>query len=235
MNLEAYFNRAGNGVSFTREQASNFAKGVADDFNPIHDVDAKRFCVPGDLLFAVALSELGISEKLHVTFADMVGDGIDIGFQRADDQHLDVVDDAGKTYLKLAISGDTMRDADAISSLIEQYVAFSGKTFPHVLVALWKEQNVMVNPARPLVIYESMSLDMSDLNFSTPTLEFTGSSLEVNGKRGNVSLNFEFKEGDRLLGKGEKRMILSGLKPYDQEAIDNLIDFYNDRKERLAV
>jgi hypothetical protein len=235
MNLEDYFNRAGNSVSFTREQASNFAKGIADDFNPIHDIDAKRFCVPGDLLFSVALSELGISEKLHVTFADMVGDGIDLNFQKADEQHMDIVDDAGKTYLKLAISGNTMNNAEAISSLIEQYVAFSGKTFPHVLVPLWKEQNVMVNPARPLVIYESMSLDMTDLEFSQPTLAFTGSSLEVNGKRGNVSLQFEFTEGDRLLGKGEKRMILSGLKPYDQEAIDGLIEFYNERKERLAV
>jgi len=38
-------------ISFTRQQASDFAKQVADDFNPLHNVEAKRFCVPGDLLF----------------------------------------------------------------------------------------------------------------------------------------------------------------------------------------
>ena len=41
------------------EQGSRFAKEVAGDFNPIHDHDSKRFCVPGDLLFAIALSDFG--------------------------------------------------------------------------------------------------------------------------------------------------------------------------------
>lgn len=235
MQLTNYFNLDGSAINFTREQASDFAKGVADDFNPIHDVDAKRFCVPGDLLFAVTLYQQGLSEKMHVTFADMVGDGIDLSFKSGEEEDLNVVDDSAKVYLKLSHSGSTQNNSDAISQLIEEYVAFSGKTFPHVLVPLWKEQNVMVNPARPLVIYESMSLDMTDLNFNSIALEFTGSSLEVNGKRGNVSLQFEFKDGDKVIGTGEKRMILSGLKPYDQTAIDGLIDFYNERKERLKV
>lgn len=235
MQLTNYFNLDGSAINFTREQASDFAKGVADDFNPIHDVDAKRFCVPGDLLFAVTLYQQGLSEKMHVTFADMVGDGIDLSFKSGEEEDLNVVDDSAKVYLKLSHSGSTQNNSDAISQLIEEYVAFSGKTFPHVLVPLWKEQNVMVNPARPLVIYESMSLDMTDLNFNSIALEFTGSSLEVNGKRGNVSLQFEFKDGDEVIGTGEKRMILSGLKPYDQTAIDGLIDFYNERKERLKV
>lgn len=235
MQLTNYFNLDGGAINFTREQASDFAKGVADDFNPIHDVDAKRFCVPGDLLFAVTLYQQGLSEKMHVTFADMVGDGIDLSFKSGEEEDLNVVDDSAKVYLKLSHSGSTQNNSDAISQLIEEYVAFSGKTFPHVLVPLWKEQNVMVNPARPLVIYESMSLDMTDLNFNSIALEFTGSSLEVNGKRGNVSLQFEFKDGDKVIGTGEKRMILSGLKPYDQTAIDGLIDFYNERKERLKV
>ncbi|MEC8427150.1 MAG: DUF3581 family protein [Pseudomonadota bacterium] len=235
MQLTNYFNLDGSTINFTREQASDFAKGIADDFNPIHDIDAKRFCVPGDLLFAVTLYQQGLSEKMHVTFADMVGDGIDLSFKSGEEEDLNVVDDSAKVYLKLSHSGSTQSNSDAISQLIEEYVAFSGKTFPHVLVPLWKEQNVMVNPARPLVIYESMSLDMTDLSFKSIALEFTGSSLEVNGKRGNVSLQFEFKDGDKVIGTGEKRMILSGLKPYDQTAIDGLIDFYNERKERLKV
>lgn len=235
MQLTNYFNLDGNAVNFTREQASNFAKGIADDFNPIHDVDAKRFCVPGDLLFAVTLYQQGLSEKMHVTFADMVGDGIDLRFKSGDDDALHVIDDADKVYLKLTQSGATQKDTKAITQLIEQYVAFSGKTFPHVLVPMWQEQNVMVNPSRPLVIYESMSLEMNELAFENIALEFTGSSLEVNGKRGNVSLKFAFKDGDKLIGNGEKRMILSGLRSYEQSGIDSLIDFYNERKDRLKV
>ena len=53
MNLEKYYTLDGSRLSFTRQQASDFAKSVAGDFNPIHDIDSKRFCVPGDLLLDV--------------------------------------------------------------------------------------------------------------------------------------------------------------------------------------
>lgn len=92
----------------------------------------------------------------------------------------------------------------------------------------------MINTARPLVIYESMHLALDTLEFTSPTLELSGATLDVDGKRGHVRLAFDFKEGDRHLGQGEKRMVLSGLKPYDQEAIDGLIAFYNHRKETLG-
>ena len=55
MNIEKYYNLDGPKLSFTRRQGSDFAKTVAGDFNPLHDVDAKRFCIPGDLLFAVII------------------------------------------------------------------------------------------------------------------------------------------------------------------------------------
>ena len=58
---------------FSRQQASQFAKQVATDFNPIHDEDSKRFCVPGDLLFAVLLHKYGLTEQLSCTFNGMVG------------------------------------------------------------------------------------------------------------------------------------------------------------------
>ncbi len=53
MFLDTYYSDKNGEFSFTREQASNFAKRIAGDFNPIHDEDNKRFCVPGDLLFSV--------------------------------------------------------------------------------------------------------------------------------------------------------------------------------------
>lgn len=53
-------------VHISASQASQFAKEVAGDFNPIHDPDARRFCVPGDLLFAVVVSRFGLSR--HMTF-----------------------------------------------------------------------------------------------------------------------------------------------------------------------
>ena len=66
--LAPYTSFSGKSVSFSRSQASRFAKQVADDFNPLHDVDAKRFCVPGDLLFAVLIQHLGLYPRMNFTF-----------------------------------------------------------------------------------------------------------------------------------------------------------------------
>ena len=74
MFLEHYCQVDGEKISFTRQQASDFAKNVADDFNPLHDIDAKRFCVPGDLLFAISLETAGLSQAAcrvaHFLFRD---------------------------------------------------------------------------------------------------------------------------------------------------------------------
>ena len=61
MFLDKYYSEVGTKVQFTRQQGSGFAKEIADDFNPLHDPDAKLFCVPGDLLFAIALAKYGLS------------------------------------------------------------------------------------------------------------------------------------------------------------------------------
>lgn len=235
MHLDTFYNAGETGsFSFTRENASGFAKKVADDFNPIHDIDAKRFCVPGDLLFAVALSKLGLSKNMHITFSDMVADGVELHLQPEDNGVTAIRDNAGKTYLTITANGECCDNSAQIAALTEQYVAFSGTTFPHVLVPLWREKDVMVNPARPLVIYESMSIQLDSFDFTRPTLEITNPSLEVNGKRGNVRLPFVFKDGDREIGHGEKRMVISGLKPFDEDAITELVEFYNQRKVRLG-
>ena len=55
-------------ISFTRQQGSNFAKQVADDFNPLHNIDAKRFCVPGDLLFSIIIAKSGLHKKNDLRF-----------------------------------------------------------------------------------------------------------------------------------------------------------------------
>jgi len=233
MQLEKYFSAVGanrQNVQFTREQASDFAKQIANDFNPIHDSDAKRFCVPGDLLFSIGVSKLGLSQKMHVDFADMVNDGIEISFNTAEDGKVNVQDTNEKRFLSIESSGECTNNPEQVMALAEEYVAFSGLTFPHILVPLWKEQNVMVNPARPLVIYQSMTIELDTLDFERPLLELGKCELEVNGKRGNVILRFSFMSNGKQIGTGEKRMILSGLREYDQSVIDELVDFYSKRK-----
>lgn len=234
MQLEQYVSQQGHTFQFSREQASLFAKRVAKDFNPIHDVDATRFCVPGDLLFTVALNQLGLRENMHVRFADMVTADTELHFESNELDKHEIRDSKDKGFLFIEASGKRSDQYQQNLKLAEQYVAFSGKTFPHVLVPLWKEHAVMVNPTRPLVIYESMTLSMTTLDFDSPTITLSDSSLTVNGKRGNVLLDIEINDGNNIIGQGQKRLLLSGLKPYDQGAIDNLIKFYDQRKIDLA-
>lgn len=231
MFLEQFFSETGGKISFSRQQASDFAKTVADDFNPIHDAGAKKFCVPGDLLFAVVLSRYGLSRHMRFTFSGMVADGVPLNFPASKDARLAIADDQGKEYLGIERSGPVTTDARAIDGLTRCYVAFSGQTFPHILVPLMAQQQVMINPERPLVIYESMVIDMLRLDITAPALQLTESSLEVQGKRGNVRLRFQLTEAGAPVGCGEKNMVLSGLRPFEQAAIDQLVQDFNQRKQ----
>lgn len=236
MLVDAFYQQSDAGqssvVSFTREQASRFAKEVADDFNPLHDIDAKRFCVPGDLLFALVLANYGVSQHMAFNFKGMVTEETRLVLP-AQAPALTINGDNDKQYLTVDIAGDNSDAPALIDSLTKSYVTFSGHTFPHVLIPLMLEENVMINPSRPMVMYESMLIDLNRLDLADITLELDKAStrLEVNGKRGNVCLAFNLLGADGMVGRGEKHMLLSGLQPYDQQAMDQIVDDYNLSKQ----
>lgn len=230
MQLEQYFSIDNGQIQFTRQQASDFAKRVAGDFNPIHNVDAKRFCVPGDLLFAVLLDQCGINQHMHFAFAGMVSDGVSLNIQTQDDDHIAITDDKEKEYLTIHREGENTADKRVINELAQRYVHFSGQTFPHILVPLMEEKNVMINPARPLVIYESMTIQLDTLPQSSPELKLADAQLSVEGKRGDVTLAFTIQEDGNVIGRGQKTMVLSGLRAFDREQMDALVTNYVESK-----
>ncbi|GAA6151139.1 DUF3581 family protein [Pseudoteredinibacter isoporae] len=237
MHIQEYFTPGtenANQFSFTREQASRFAKCVANDFNPIHDIDAKRFCVPGDLLFAISLAKVGLSQRMKVDFTDMVTDGIQLSLQTSEKGQSQLIGDNDKCYLKLTSAGEHSQNAELISKLSESYVAYSGLTFPHILVPLMREQNVMINPARPLVIYESAELELERLDLNEAELVGAESELLVDGKRGTVILGFDIVSEGQRVGQGEKRMVLSGLRAFDEQAMADVVEYYKHRQTQFS-
>jgi len=230
MFLTPYFSCQEKQFQFTREQASHFAKKVAGDYNPIHDEDNKRFCVPGDLLFAVLLKQEGISKKMRFKFSGMVNNGIALHIENKCDKESAVVDESGKEYLHMNREGEVSHDEAFIEHVVTNYVQFSGMNFPHIMVPLMEEKQMMINPQRPLVIYESMDVEFDRLDLTDPEVEFTGATFDVDGKRGVVTLNFAFKEAGKIVGSGVKRMVASGLKPYEQAEVDDLVNRFNERK-----
>ena len=219
-----------NYFSFTRQQASDFARHVANDFNPLHDVDNSRFCVPGDLLFAKAVMFQGLSTDTKVTFSGMVTDGVELEIRSNEAGHKSVFDRSGKQYLDIESHGEQSHDYEMIERLIRSYVAFSGANFPDVFIPLMKANNVMVNTVRPLVIYENMSLQLDRLDLVDPVIESAGAELVLNGKRGKVILKFIYCDQGKEVGCGQKTMLCSGLRPYDQQAIDTMIELYHQRR-----
>lgn len=218
-------------LTFTREASSTFAKEMAGDFNPIHNPDARRFCVPGDLLFAVVLNLYKARAKMNFEFEQMVDDRVTLAVP-LQEHGLRMVDDAGKCYLDVAFSGDMVESDVANQSLIAAYVKFSGQNFPYLLTDLMKNHGVMINPQRPLVIYRRMSIELHDTKCDDFDLVQTESTLKVDGKKGEVELHFNIVSEQKVVGTGCKNMLLGGLLEYQQDVIDELVTEYNSIKSQ---
>ena len=222
----------GGEISISEVQGSRFAKEIAGDFNPIHDHGSNRFCVPGDLLFALALSNLGLYKSMSFRFLDLVSGGARLRYpSKVEDGHAFVTNERNKPALGIDATGAMTHVAERIEQLVLNYVAFSGQNFPHILLPLMEHKRVMVNPKRPLVIYASMSFDLDELEFSSLALKLDETTLEVDGKRGKAALHFSFYDGDKKIGSGLKSLLLSGLREYNAQAVKTLVDEYQANKD----
>lgn len=231
MFIEQYCAIKSEKISFTRQQGSDFAKQVADDFNPLHNIQAKRFCVPGDLLFSVIIAKAGLHKEMSFNFSGMVNDNIALTFPNEINNCFDVVDDNNKTYLTVQASGEKTHNPALINALTKAYVDFSGHTFPDILVKLMAEHNVMINPARPMVMYQCMEISLNRLNIATLSLKLAQTSLSIEAKRGDAWLEFDLISEGEIVGHGKKHMLLSGLREYCQTSVDAMIEQYKESKK----
>jgi hypothetical protein len=232
MLLAPFYSTKDNQIFVSAEQASNFAKRQCFDFNPIHDPENKRFCVPGDLLFSLALHIYGVSESMSFTFTNMVGANVGLTFPDSNDEIIIVTNEQGKSVLEISRKGKINNDVTFIESLIKNYGQFSGQNFPSVLMPLMKEKGVMFNTNRPLVMYNSMSFQFKSLNFEHPmSLKLANSTLDVEPKRANSFLYFDLFDGDKIIGEGIKKLVVAGLKTYDEEVINAFAAGYEARRD----
>ena len=214
-------------IRVTAHQASSFAKDVAGDFNPLHNVGTRRFCVPGDLMFALVLSRYGLWSDMTLRFRGMVDADEPVHFPPDEGDSFALTDRRGGVFLEVERSGEKTGDQAVIEAFVRQYVAFSGRTFPHYLIPVLAEKQVMFHPDRPTVIYDSMGFTLGHLDFRVPELELEDASLNVAGKRGDAVLHFGITEDVQRVGAGWKKLIMSGLREYDQGAMDAFVDWFN--------
>lgn len=248
MDITDYFTDDNGSVSFDEATASEFAKGVAGDFNPIHDPGSKRFCVPGDLLFSVLLHRYGAAKITHVVFSGMLDGATRMIVPETVDEQVHIANGRDRNLLSFFLKGERISNDAFIAKLCEQYVKFSGQTFPDILVPLMKTANVMINPARPLVIYKDMTLEFNDdaiaLFDDKPadkqlgeslgeglSLKLSDTDINVDGRKGLVRLAFSIELDGSSIGVGEKNMVLSGLREFEEPAMQAIVDQYNQWRD----
>ncbi len=62
------------------------------------------------------------------------------------------------------------------------------------------------------------------------TLKLAKTRLSIDGKRGDAWLEFDLLSNGDVIGHGKKHMLLSGLRAYEQEAIDAMVNQYRESK-----
>jgi len=231
MNIQDYYQLDGDQLQFTEAQASQFAKSIAGDFNPLHDIGGKRFCVPGDLLFSVLLHRYGVFSSMQVKFEGMLSANVPVTLPESMNSSVALKDANEKVYLEVMTSGDQVSDPQAVAALTTEYVQFSGKTFPDILVQLMRKEGVMINPSRPLVIYTDMALELSTTALFAPQLKLADTSLAVDGKKGVATLTFDLHDNNQLIGRGEKNMVLGGLREFDEDTMGGIVAQYQQWRD----
>lgn len=216
------------------EQASRFAKNVAGDFNPIHDADDRRFCVPGDLLFAVILENVGLYQQMSFTFdARMTAETV--GVLNSDGEQSGAIIDrrSEKPLVNFNYASKKIESKPLVHRFIKNYVAFSGQNFPYLLDPVLKSNDAMFNPKSPLVMYQSMDFTLNPKDESEIEVDYTHADFEAQGKRGYVTLNFDFMQKNSNIGQGKKQLLISGLRPYDEAAMQAIIESFLERKKQF--
>ena len=161
----------------------------------------------------------------------MVDESRSLHFSASEASPLNLLDSAGKCYLSVERGGKNSREVGLVESLTRNYVEFSGHTFPHILVPLMSQHKVMINPARPIAIYQSMEIDLQRVDISSADLEYSDAHLAVEGKRGNVRLDFLLKLSGETVGSGRKYMAIRGLRPFEQQVADDMVSRYMNYKQ----
>jgi len=190
----------------------------------------KRFCVPGDLLFSVVMHRYGVHQQMAVEFSGMLDASSEVQLPDAPDGIASMQDARNRDCLTARWSGDGTHNAEFITALTTEYVRFSGQTFPDILEPLMRKHDVMINPARPLVIYQSMQLSLTALEGEQLSVQLSDATLTVEGKKGTALLAFTLMANDEPIGTGSKTMLLGGLRAFDDAAMQAVVDDYNALK-----
>ena len=80
-----------------------------------------------------------------------------------------------------------------------------------------------------------MPLSLDTLDIDSVELQLSDCVFRIYGKRGDIALNFDLLNDGQAIGKGQKKLVVGGLREYDQARIDELVATYSGRKEQYLA
>lgn len=228
--LSGFHQSDGATCSVSADQGSRFAKAIAGDHNPLHDADAPRFCVPGDLLFALIIGHYGLAREIELTFKGMLRAEAPLSFPENPGPAFSICGEGDREYVSVTMQDALETTPAGRLALVRAYVACSGQTFPDLLDPLLEAHGVMFNPDRPFVVYDSMQIQLLQPPQPDVSLQLEDSALKVEGKRGDARFDFVILQAGERIGHCTKQMVVSGLRDYDRDRMAELIARYQQRR-----
>ena len=176
--------------------------------------------MPGDLVFSEAIRRYGLHQSMEFNFLEMLSADSPIRYSNERSKSYQYVSNRNeKKVMDIHIEGSQIENNSLADEFTQAYVRFSALSFPTILVPLMKKHHVMINVDRPLIVYKSMSFNIFQTGFDHINIELIESTLEVDGKRGNACFIFSMSSNGSVIGKGMKKLILSGLREFNEEKI----------------
>ena len=228
MFVDQYYTCHEENFYFPKHKSSAFAKQIAKDFNPLHDVKNRRFCVPGDLIFSAILSKFGANKEMTFDFKRMIN-GIEALNVVSSNESISVKNIQNEEMISIHRGGEITHDKVFINGFIRSYVEFSGKMFPEVILNAMKKSGVMPSLKRPLIIYVKMSFSLNVFSSNRPQVMLRETVFEKLGRKGVMSLYFDVWVNGEIIGFGEKKIFIGSVCPCDPSALQVYINSYNAR------
>ncbi len=127
----------------------------------------------------------------------------------------------------MSCEGEKSHDQAFIVNAVNNHVKFSGMNFPHIMVPLMEEQQMMIE-LNAFVIYESMEVEfIVELPHPVEILV----TFDVEGSRRRLNL---IKEDGEVVGKGVKRMVKVAWAIRPSSCLDDLVNRASTNAKRFS-
>lgn len=214
MDISEYYDCIDGEIHFNDLKASQFAKNVSNDQNPIHDHDNKNYCIPGDLIFSMCADVLGLGSETDLYLHHPIGKNSSILIKEAKDGFYLGRDQSGIKIFTYRKNGETTDICDT-GNFLNCFARVTETLFEDAIHPQLKQKGLMINPSSPSVVLTSISIRKSENSKPVHKIKPDESVATGNVKRAKVTAKYTMNDlYDNSIGEARKTLFISGLREY---------------------